>query len=207
MPSNRDKRYENRTIVLPFEQQGYASLVADAKRFRAYIDKMIAEHPQLFPADITRGFLMKSSYHSERMNLTIRRIKVNGIAYTIRPSLRQAQCTAFVLPRLVGWTKDAQHALLLRKYSVPFWVLALIFGYTIMHWWRLEKSIGRYSLVETTVQHPDNLPQHLAADEKHSWLDGAKVYTCAEPVEASPRCAAGAAFSAHRSPPMPTKPR
>ena len=168
MPNNRDKRYENRTIVLPLKQRGYASLVANAKRFRAYLEEQIVKHPQLFPADIKQGFLMKDRYYSEPMKLTIRRIKVNGIAYTIRPS--------FVLPRLVGWTKDAQHALLLRKYSVPFWVLALIFGHTIMYWWRLEKSIGRYSLVETTVQHPDNLPPHLAADEKHSWLDGVKVY-------------------------------
>jgi len=168
MPTKRNESYENRNIVLPFKQRGYASLVANPKRFRAYLDKMSAEHPRLFPEGIEQGFQMKDIYHSERMNLTIRRIKVNGIAYTVRPS--------FVLPRLVGWTKDAQHALLLRKYSVPFWVLALIFGRSIMYWWRLEKAIGRYSIVETTVQHPDNLPPHVAADEKHSWLDGVKVY-------------------------------
>ena len=110
MSAERNTEYENRNIVLPFKQRGYASLIADPKRFRAYLDKMIAEHPQLFPTGIEQGFLMKDSYHSERMNLTIRRIKVNGIAYTVRPS--------FVLPRLVGWTKDAQHTLLLRKYSV-----------------------------------------------------------------------------------------
>lgn len=168
MPNKRNKPYENRTIVLPFKQRGYASLIADPKRFRAYIDKMIAKHPRLFPAAIEQGFLMKDSYHSEPMNLTIRRIEINNVAYTIRPS--------FVLPRLVGWTKDAQPAMLLRKYSVPFWVLAYIFGRSTMYWWRIEKSLGRYSIVETTVQHPDNLPPHLAADEKHSWLDGTKVF-------------------------------
>lgn len=118
MPAKRNKPYENRTIVLPFKQRGYASLIANPKRFRTHINKLFAENPRLFPAEIEQGFLMKDSYHSKPMSLTIRRIEISGVAYTIRPS--------FVLPRLVGWTKNAQSALLLRKYSVPFWVLALI---------------------------------------------------------------------------------
>ena len=44
-----------------------------------------------------------------------------------------------------------------------------------MSWHRLECSLGRSSLVGTTVQDADHLPRHLAADEKHTTLDGQKV--------------------------------
>ena len=39
-----------------------------------------------------------------------------------------------------------------------------------MFWYRLETSLGRNSLVGTTVRNPDALPQHLAADEHHAQL-------------------------------------
>jgi hypothetical protein len=116
----------------------------------------------------TSGFLMKDIYHAKQLELAIRRIEVGGTAYTIRPS--------FVLPRLVGWTKDAENPLFFRKFNVPFWALAEAFGHSAMYWYRLEQSLGRHNIVETTVQHPDNLPPHLAADEKHSWLSKTKVY-------------------------------
>ena len=48
-----------------------------------------------------------------------------------------------------------------------------------MYWYRLERSLGRFSLVGTTVQAAQRLPRHLAADEKHTTLvDGKsrKVY-------------------------------
>ena len=48
-----------------------------------------------------------------------------------------------------------------------------------MYWHRLECSLGRSSLVGTTVSAADRLPRHLAADEKHTTLvDGKsrKVY-------------------------------
>jgi hypothetical protein len=48
-----------------------------------------------------------------------------------------------------------------------------------MYWHRLECSLGRSSLVGTTVQAPDRLPRHLVADEKHTTLGGRKVYLAA----------------------------
>ena len=51
-----------------------------------------------------------------------------------------------------------------------------------MYWYRLERSLGRFSLVGTTVQAAQRLPRHLAADEKHTtWVDGKrrKVYLAA----------------------------
>jgi hypothetical protein len=48
-----------------------------------------------------------------------------------------------------------------------------------MYWHRLECSLGRFSLVGTTVRSGDRLPRHLVADEKHTTLGGQKVYVAA----------------------------
>jgi hypothetical protein len=39
-----------------------------------------------------------------------------------------------------------------------------------MYWYRLERALGRFSLVGTTVPAAERLPRHLAADEKHTTL-------------------------------------
>jgi hypothetical protein len=48
-----------------------------------------------------------------------------------------------------------------------------------MYWYRLERSLGRPSLVGTTVKAAERLPRHLVADEKHPTLAGEKVYLAA----------------------------
>jgi hypothetical protein len=48
-----------------------------------------------------------------------------------------------------------------------------------MYWHRPERSLGRSSLVGTTVQAAESLPRHLAADEKHTTSGGQKVYLAA----------------------------
>jgi hypothetical protein len=51
-----------------------------------------------------------------------------------------------------------------------------------MYWYRLECSLGRSSLVGTTVQAAERLPRHLVADEKHTTLvegRSRKVYLAA----------------------------
>ena len=97
---------------------------------------------------------------------------------------------SFVLPHLRGWTKDTEHAMFMRKFGVPFWALGHSFGRDQMYWFRLAHALGRYNLVDTTVRTPQDLPEHLVVDEKHTWLQGDKVFvattcgTCAELVEA-----------------------
>src|SRR5512142_2219829 len=67
----------------------------------------------------------------------------------------------------------------LRKFAVPDWALTEVFGRNPMYWHRLERSLGRFSLVGTTVKDPERLPPHLVADEKHTTLAGKKVYLAA----------------------------
>ena len=51
-----------------------------------------------------------------------------------------------------------------------------------MYWYRLERALGRFSLVGTTIQVAQDLPRHLGADEKHTTLiegQSRKVYLAA----------------------------
>ena len=78
---------------------------------------------------------------------------------------------------------------------MPFWALAHVFGRDATYWYRLEQSLGRNSIVGTTVKNPELLPEDLAADEKHSRLKGEKVYV---PVTVGAQCILGAAVSKDR---------
>ena len=64
----------------------------------------------------------------------------------------------------------------MRKFNVPFWALSYVFGKYPMYWYRIEQSLGRNSIVGTTIRNPDDIPQHLGADEKHTRILGDKVY-------------------------------
>lgn len=62
---------------------------------------------------------------------------------------------------------------------MPDWALTEVFGRDPMYWHRLDRSLGRFSLVGTTVKDPEHLPDHLIADEKHTTMAGEKVYLTA----------------------------
>jgi hypothetical protein len=158
----------NRAINLYFLQETYNATVNDKTVFRKYVDEMIAVYPELFPHDIAGGYTLKEMRYSKKQNVWIRRIDVNNISYTIRPS--------FIMPYMTGKTDEIEKALFLRKFSVPFWALAYVFGKDHMYWYRIAQSLGRNSIVGTTVRNPEDIPRNLASDEKHSWILGNKVY-------------------------------
>jgi len=158
----------NRTICLPFSQEEYNVTINDASDFRICIDKQIELFPELFPAQITKGYLMKDIYYSKKQSVPVRRIEIAGIPYTIRPS--------FLMPYMTGIVNEIEKALFMRKFNVPFWALSYAFGKDPMYWYRIEQSIGRNSIVGTTIRNADDIPEHLGADEKHTWILGDKVY-------------------------------
>jgi hypothetical protein len=63
----------------------------------------------------------------------------------------------------------------LRKCAVPYWARAEVFGRSPRDGYRLERSLGRHSLVGTTVQAAERRPRPLVADEKHTTLAGKKA--------------------------------
>ena len=117
---------------------------------------------------MVNGYTMKDIRHSKKLSLKIRRISCGKINYTIHPS--------FIMPYCTDYTIDAEKVLFLRKFDVPYWALEHVFGKNAMHWYRMENSLGRFSLVGTTVKNKTLIPQHLAGDEKHTKICGEKTY-------------------------------
>jgi len=158
----------NRIICLPFSQDNYECNIHNPKDFRICIDKRIELFPELFPPEIVNGYQMKDMYRSKKMSIYTRRIKIAGVAYTIRPS--------FIMPYLVGFVEEIEKAMFFRKFNVPFWALSYAFGKNPMYWYRIEQSIGRNSIVGTTIRNAEDVPKHLAADEKRTRILGEKTY-------------------------------
>jgi hypothetical protein len=157
------------TICVPAGKDDYADLVADPGRFRAWLDRCFRCWPELFPKGFEAGYRLKDIRASAKAGVRLRRIrlKASGASFSIRPS--------FLLPYLVGTADEAQGPLFLRAFGVPFWALARVFGKGAMYWYRLEVSLGRHSVLGTTVRRAE-VPEHLLADEHHQTRDGAKSY-------------------------------
>jgi hypothetical protein len=103
-----------------------------------------------------------------RIKLKTRDEKGKEIVVTIAPSA--------VMPYMSGYTDEVEKPLFLRRFGVPFWALAYVFGRDDQYWYRLAGQFGRYDIVQTTVKDPDKVPEHLLADEKHIHLNGEKAY-------------------------------
>jgi hypothetical protein len=158
----------HRTICLPFAEESYLRIITDPAEFRRAIDDCFQAMPELFPAGFVEGYRLKDNRVSAKQKIPIRRLVLkDGTAYSVRPS--------FLLPYMSARTEDVEGPLFLRKFAVPFWALARVFGRDPMYWYRIECGLGRFSLVGTTVRRAE-LPEHLLADEHHQTLDGQKIY-------------------------------
>lgn len=157
------------TICLPIRQEDYNRLVEAPEEFRAALDQTFTDMPELFPKAFANGYILKDSRYSRKRGIRLRRIecKTTQEAFTIRPS--------FVLPYLTALTEDVEKALYLRTFGVPYYALAKVFGKGPMFWYRLEVSLGRNSIVGTTVRRAA-IPLNLCADEHHQTCNGDKVY-------------------------------
>jgi len=156
------------TICLPIGEEEYQRMVDDSLQFRCFLDRCYGEMPELFPKDFSKGFQLKDGRVSEKMGVKIRRIELrDGSSYSIRPS--------FLMPYMTGRTEEVKHPLFLRKFGVPYWALAEVFGRDATYWYRLELGLGRNSIVGTTVRSAA-LPEHLLADEHHQPREGEKNY-------------------------------
>ena len=156
----------HRTICLPIAEESYPQAVDDPAAFRRCLDDGFRQTPELFPPNFARGYELKDDRMSAKQGLPIRRILLrDGAAYSIRPS--------FLMPYMTARVADVEGPLFLRKFGVPFWALARVFGRDPMYWYRLECGLGRFSVVGTTVRQAE-VPEHLLADEHHQTLDGAE---------------------------------
>lgn len=173
------------TICLPIGKEDYLDLVDDPQRFCAWLDQAFRQYPELFPKDFACGYRLKDHRLSRKTGLRLRRIRLKATAesFSIRPS--------FVCPYMTALADDVEKALFLRSFAVPFWALAEVFGRDPMYYYRLEVSLGRNSIVGTTVRRVQ-VPEHLLADEHHQKRDGRKNYIATTVAEG---CCLGAALA------------
>jgi len=179
----------HRTICLPVSEEAYARAIDDPAAFRRLLDQGFRTAPDLFPPGFARGYALKDERMSAKQGAPIRRILLSdGAAYSIRPS--------FLMPYMAGRADAVEGPLFLRRFGVPYWALARIFGRDPMYWYRLECGLGRFSVVGATMRRAE-IPIHLLADEHHQTIDGRKVYVATTVGDgcvlgAEPAAAAGA---------------
>lgn len=169
--SNQSMPRGYKTIRLPCDMDSYKRMLNDASFFKTELKRFYSAHPQLFPKAFSRGYCMHGfTDSSKKLQFRQRRILLNANkeVYTIAP------CD--VMPYMTGFVEDVEKPLFLLRFGVPYWAISYSFGRDPMYWYRMESAFGRNSIVGTTVKDPNKLPQHLSADEKHSWLKGEKVY-------------------------------
>jgi hypothetical protein len=168
MEPSRDGR-KSICVDLGTESQ-YAHLVATPERFRSALDACFARWPELFPKDFAFGYRLHGAYCCRRVGVTIRRIKLRstGQVFQVRPS--------FLMPYAVARVDEIEKGLYLRLWGVSFSGIASVLGRNETFWYRAFLALGRPSLVGALVHSTDALPKDVVADEKHTWIGGAKAY-------------------------------
>lgn len=161
----------NHSIYLPITKVQYESIIGDSVKYRSFVSESIYNYIELFPAEILSGYTLDDKDESKKLGIKIRRIKIKGTSerYSIYPS--------YILPYMVSETsEEVSNAMLLLHYGVPYWLVSQILGKNDSYWERIECSIGRKSIVGTSVYNTNNLPKNYVADEKISFWNNQEVY-------------------------------
>lgn len=182
----------DKSICLPVASEAeYKIITADNNTFREYILQSLTKYPEIFPIELKKGFSFHDWVISAKQQLPMRRIKLkeNAEVYQLRPD--------FLMPYMVGKTDEMEKPLYLCQFGVPFEAIAYVFGRNAMYWYRAYCSLSRSSLVGTTVKNVEKLPEHLLADEKHTWLKGERVFI---PTTVAQGCILGVSLTDSASP-------
>lgn len=160
----------SKQICVPMTRELYDQLWDDPKRLRPFLERLIADMPELFPAGIEQGFTLTGRLRaSVKLGVRLRQLRLRDQqVFTLRPS--------FAFSYMTGTVDELEKPLLLLSVGTPCWVVTKVCGRNDMFWQRLLERLGRNSLVGTTVRVPEQMPVHLAADEHHADWCGEKGY-------------------------------
>lgn len=166
----------HRTIVFPIGEKEYHQIVDNKPLYRKKLSALLEKYPEIFPAQIVGGFVF-IGYSKNEIKLPIRRriIRLKNPFNSYEDYLLHP---CFVLPYLKGYTKDVSKGLRLRKYNLPYHVIASTFGRNAMYWYEAEVALSQYNIVGTTVKNHSILPQNILIDEHHTKLFRDKIYVC-----------------------------
>lgn len=161
---------KNRTIVLPLTAEIYENFMKDNDLAHKMLGELHTSHPELFPPSMSSGYKLngKTRFSKKMAGFQMRKVKIAGINYQIRPS--------YILPYCREEVGFVSKGLFLLKFGVPFWALAFVFGYNSAWWYRMFIFLSKYDIVGTTIYKPEDLPAHLIGDEHHIKVKGEKKY-------------------------------
>jgi len=164
-PNNCSSRGD-KIIRLPITELEYTQFKDCKETAKEKIDALYCFYPELFPRCFSEGYTFNGyTPPSVKQGLCYRRIKLKRDGwevFTIMP--------AFVMPYQTARVKDVENALFLLHLNTPLWAITHIYGRNDMFWYRLHLAFGRFSIVGTTIKSPEDLPEDLLADEKHTKL-------------------------------------
>jgi len=159
-------------IVLPIGLQQYQQACSEPALFHRLLEQQHQAHPECFPVEFEDGYQLKDIIFSSKLEIHIRRITVSfgdrAHNYRILP------CD--VLPHMCGMTAEVADPLFLRKFNVPYWALARIFERDANYYYRVERRMGKTSLVGALHGRDGQLPEDVCCDEKHAKHLGEKAY-------------------------------
>ena len=89
-------------------------------------------------------------------------------------SYNELNANSYKTPSFESYSIALEGFYKLKEKGLPYEGIAFVLGNSEKHWYRLCQSLGRVSLVGSTVKRVEKLPLHLVADEKHSECKGKK---------------------------------
>ena len=169
------------------ERQQYEAIWHNPIALRQWLERLIAESPEIFPPSIEHGYHLSGHLpESKKMpGIRLRQIRLKSGVYSLRPS--------FVMSYMSGSVEQLDSGMLLLSVNTPCWVVTQVCGRNDMFWYRQLERLGRNSLVGTSVPKSEQLPTDLVADEHHCDWVGEKGYVA---FTVGGGCILGASLSA-----------
>jgi hypothetical protein len=168
---------ESPRVILPIRYAEYQEMMLEPERFRHWLDEMIETYPELFPKVVIGGYTLHDILpaSAKMPDGRFRRIKLKAVDESGKRQVLTI-CSSDVMPYMTGLTDEVEKALFLRRFGVPYWGLAYVFGRNDDYWYHMTTRFGRYEIVGTVVKEASFLPTDLLADEKHVHFNGEKGY-------------------------------
>jgi len=170
-------RQTSAQIILPLPFQVYEKVMVDKEQAKEIINYYMAKSPELFPDELNAGYVLNGwTEPSVKMpDVRFRRIRAQTSNNKgQRRSFTVGTCDILSYRRAT--VDEVEKALFMKSFGVPDWALTYVFGRNDAFWYRLSASLGRHSIVGTTVKKAGVLPDDLLADEKHTKAHGEKWY-------------------------------
>jgi hypothetical protein len=104
------KGKQNRTIVINISETVYDSFMRDSQLAHQMVQEAFQKYPELFPPQMSQGYVLNGKTRvSKKQAVQLRKIKIEGISYQLRPS--------FLLPAMRAKAQEVSKPLFLLRFG------------------------------------------------------------------------------------------